>query len=94
MLDGLGLSVLVTSHLAPGGRRGLDVRVRPALAVPGVWRPASATIKSQYHQVPDLELDNSSHTFRVTVYFSQTIGGFYKGGIVSFLWEVQVRACL
>ena len=39
-LDGCVLS----SDLAPGGRGWLDVVVRPALAVPGVWRPASATI--------------------------------------------------
>ena len=37
-----------SSDLAPGGRGWLDVVVRPALAVSGVWRPASVTIKSQF----------------------------------------------
>ena len=36
--------VVLSSDLAPGGRGWLDVVVRPALTVSGVWCPASATI--------------------------------------------------
>ena len=57
--------VVLSSDLAPGGRGWLDVVVRPALTVSGVWCPASATIWVTWRQgVPDFDPFPSETQFK------------------------------